>query len=75
MPEIARLAIQSGLWPLWEYERGKLTINEVKRRPVEDYLKLQGRYSHLSSQDIEEIKQYIKDLEERIKRYATAYSA
>lgn len=46
---VGRLAVQSGLFPLIELERGALTgampIREVK--PVADYLKAQQRFRHL----------------------------
>lgn len=74
--EVGRLIVQTGIWPLWEYERGRFRITEVKkRRPVEDYLKLQGRFSHVTEDDVDEIKNYIADLEERIEKFAHAYSA
>jgi len=47
--EIARLAVQTGLYPIVEYENGKLT-NGMKLsspKPVEEYLKTQGRFRHL----------------------------
>ena len=46
---IARLATQSGLFPVFEAEKGEV-ISSTKIRQqvrVEEYLKLQGRYSHL----------------------------
>ena len=47
--EVARLAVQTGIFPLVELERGALVaamqIREI--RPVTDYLKLQGRFRHL----------------------------
>jgi pyruvate ferredoxin oxidoreductase beta subunit len=46
---VARLAQQTGLYPIFEIENGQLTsvmkIGVVK--PVNEYLKLQGRYRHL----------------------------
>jgi pyruvate ferredoxin oxidoreductase beta subunit len=47
--EIARMAVESGLWPLFEYVDGKLVGVKKIRRPksVEEYLKIQGRYKHL----------------------------
>jgi pyruvate ferredoxin oxidoreductase beta subunit len=47
--EIARLAVETGLWPLFEYINGKLAdVKKVRRpKPVEEYLKAQGRYRHL----------------------------
>ncbi len=46
--EVARLAVETGLFPLVEYENGKLiSVRKIKVRPVEDYLKLQGRFRHV----------------------------
>ena len=49
MIELARLAVETGLWPLTEYESGDLTaVKKVRRpKPVQEYLKLQGRFKHL----------------------------
>ncbi|HWQ19308.1 MAG TPA: thiamine pyrophosphate-dependent enzyme [Methanotrichaceae archaeon] len=47
--EIARLAVETGLWPLYEMVDGKLDgVKKIRAlKPVEDYLKAQGRYKHL----------------------------
>ncbi|MFQ5681035.1 MAG: thiamine pyrophosphate-dependent enzyme [Candidatus Omnitrophota bacterium] len=47
--EVARLAVDTGLYPLIEYEQGKLASARkiTKPKPVEEYLKLQGRFKHL----------------------------
>jgi len=49
--EIAKLAVDTGVVPLYEIIGGKHVINNPKDasklKPVEDYLKMQGRYSHL----------------------------
>jgi pyruvate ferredoxin oxidoreductase beta subunit len=46
---IARLATQSGLFPVFEAERGDVTAVTKLRRPVpvEDYLRPQKRFRHL----------------------------
>jgi pyruvate ferredoxin oxidoreductase beta subunit len=45
----ARLAIESGLFPVIEAEHGDVTrVRPIRRRvPVEEYLRLQSRYKHL----------------------------
>jgi pyruvate ferredoxin oxidoreductase beta subunit len=47
--EVARLATQSGLFPVFEAERGHVTsVTPIRRHvPVEAYLSLQSRYAHL----------------------------
>jgi pyruvate ferredoxin oxidoreductase beta subunit len=48
---IARLATESGLFPVWEGEHGDITeVTKIRRHvPVEQYLKPQRRYAHLFS--------------------------
>ena len=47
--KIARLAVETGVWPLFEAEYGELTgSTKIRdRRPVEEYLKLQRRFAHV----------------------------
>ena len=47
--EVAKLAVDSGLWPLKEVRDGQVvhTVVPHHRRPVEDYLRPQARYRHL----------------------------
>ena len=46
---VARLATESGLFPVFEAEDGEVTgVRRIRRQvPVEDYLRLQGRFAHL----------------------------
>jgi pyruvate ferredoxin oxidoreductase beta subunit len=46
---VARLAKETGIFPVFEAEQGVVTsVSKIRRRvPVEAYLKLQGRYAHL----------------------------
>ncbi len=47
--EIARLAVETGVWPLKEAREGKVrhTYIPSSRLPVEEYLKPQRRFRHL----------------------------
>jgi pyruvate ferredoxin oxidoreductase beta subunit len=47
--KVARLAVESGLWPLFEAEHGEVvSVTEIRRQvPISDYLKLQRRFAHV----------------------------
>jgi len=46
--EIGRLAVRTGIFPLKEYADGRVVHTRTPHRvPVEEYLKLQGRFRHL----------------------------
>jgi len=49
MVEIGRLAVATGVWPLKEWEAGRVVHTKVRRPrlPVEEYLRRQGRFRHL----------------------------
>lgn len=66
--EVARLAVLTGAWVLYEVEDGKLnvTFKPPKRRPVAEYLKLQGRFRHLTDEEIAEIQ---RTVDEQCKRF------
>ena len=55
---LGRLAVETGMFPLYEIEGGKykLSLDFAKLRPVEEYFKLQGRFSHLTAEVIKEIQ-------------------
>ncbi|MCX6005396.1 MAG: pyruvate ferredoxin oxidoreductase, partial [Chloroflexi bacterium] len=59
--KMGRLAVETGIFPIYEIENGvyKLNIDYPKLRPVEDYLKLQGRFRHLTKENIAEIQERV----------------
>ena len=60
--KIARLAVQTNIFPLYEIENGiQYTLNYKGDRPVEDYLQTQGRFKHLSQTDIAAIQKMVTD--------------
>ncbi|HEW94139.1 MAG TPA: pyruvate ferredoxin oxidoreductase [Thermoprotei archaeon] len=65
--KIARLAVQTRFFPLYEIERGKLriTVDIKKPKPLEEYLKLQGRFRHLLDPKNKHIVDALKEEIER----------
>jgi pyruvate ferredoxin oxidoreductase beta subunit len=67
---LGKLAVQTGLYPLLEYTAGQLSASSVTAnftaKPVAEYLKQQGRFKHLTADDIALIQ---KSADDNIKRY------
>lgn len=58
--EIGRLATETGIFPLYEFENGVYNINYKKKtKEVIEYYKLQGRFRHLSEDFIKEVQMII----------------
>ena len=68
----ARLAALTRIFPLYEIENGeKYTINlKQEPRPVQEYLKLQGRFSHLTDSEIEVIQENVGRAWDRLMKKA-----
>ncbi len=75
--EVGRLAVQTGIFPLYEVENGcyRLNADPPKLKPVKEYLKLQGRYRHLTEEEIGRIQQRIEEEYARLKEKAMAFPA
>lgn len=75
--EIGRLAVQTGIFPLYEVENGRYRLNAdpPELKPVVEYLKLQGRYRHLSEKEIEKIQGMVNQDYAELKRKAAAFPA
>ena len=73
--KIGRLAVETGIWPLFEIENGKFRLTgpsqslleNEKRKPVESYLQAQERYRLLTPEIIQGATIQIED---SWKRYA-----
>jgi len=68
---IARLATETNSWPLYEIENGSYVINYApkEKKPIEEYLKTQGRFKHLFAEKNKEvIKEIQKQVDEEWKR-------
>lgn len=60
--EIAKDAVESRMWALFEIENGKKTLTHTpKGIPVSKYMKAQKRFRHLTDSEIEEYQKRIDD--------------
>ena len=53
--KLGRMVVQNCIFPLFEVEHGetyKLTMKPSTKKPIDDYLKLQGRFRHLKPETI-----------------------
>ena len=57
--QLGKLAVETGLFPLYEVENGqyRLTKKMSKIKPLDEYLKLQGRFRHLTEDLRKEIQE------------------
>lgn len=70
--EVAREAIDSGAWILFEYERGKINLGKKPKNlgHVETYFGLQKRFSHATEEDIKKTNEYITGRYEYLEKLA-----
>ncbi len=59
--EIAKLAVLTGVWPVYEVENGELKVNiRLKQlRPIEEYLRLQRRFRHLTEEEVTQVQETV----------------
>ncbi|MFQ6073520.1 MAG: thiamine pyrophosphate-dependent enzyme [Methanosarcinales archaeon] len=73
--KVGELAVQTGIHRLYEIKNSVLTITYVpkKRKKVAEYLKMQGRFSHLTKEDLEEIQDRVDKEWERLEKEGYSY--
>lgn len=61
---IARLAVDTGLWPLYEVVDGRLKVTKKTKElnPVTDYIKRQGRFRNISADQIAQLEKVARQL-------------
>ena len=70
--KIARLAAETGMYPLFEAEDGEVTgVTKIRRKqPVDNYLKLQRRFAHVfKPENNHQLQQLQRIADQNIKRF------
>jgi pyruvate ferredoxin oxidoreductase beta subunit len=72
--ELGELAVDTGVWPLYEVEDGVMRLTgrsaligrgKLKRKPVRDYLLKQGRFAHFVDEDIDYFQTKVDEMWEK----------
>ena len=66
---MGRLAVETGVFPLYEVENGKYKVSSEmpkKLKPVKDYFKAQGRFRHLGEAEIQIIQHKVESEYQKI---------
>ncbi len=82
--EMGRMAVETGAWALYEFENEVMTFNDrsklildkkIKRKPVEEWIKYQGRFSHLfkPTKDVKRIKAIEDHIDQMWEHYRKCY--
>ncbi len=68
--ELGRLATETGLFPLYEVEDGvyRITRRLGTLKPVDEYVRLQGRFRHWEPEDVRELSEEVRRGWERLLR-------
>ena len=64
--KVSKLAVETCVWPLYEYENGKyrITVKPKEKKPITEFLNLQGRFGHLFKwHDDVPIKEYQEEVD------------
>ena len=70
--KLGRLAVETGIFPIYEVERGqyRLNIDFPNLKPIKEYIKLQGRFRHLTDEMIEGIEKRVHKEYEQLREKA-----
>jgi pyruvate ferredoxin oxidoreductase beta subunit/oxalate oxidoreductase subunit beta len=70
--EMGRLAVETGMWTLYEWENGEYKYSHIpkKYKPVSEYMKYQGRFTHLKEEHIAKMQAFVDAKIQRIKAIA-----
>jgi pyruvate ferredoxin oxidoreductase beta subunit len=79
--EVARLATETGYFPLYEWDHGHFRFNppsnthvdKSRRKPLKEFLKPQGRFAHLRDEDIKEFEKELDEYWDYLIRLSKAF--
>ena len=75
MVELGRLAVETGIFPLYEIFHGRKTVinHTPKWTPMKEYTKLQGRFRHLGKEDLASMERNARENWDLLQRRCEAF--
>jgi pyruvate ferredoxin oxidoreductase beta subunit len=70
--QIAKLAYNAKITPLYEIENGILKFTKIPNnpKPVDEFIKTQARFKHLTQEDIKEVQAYVDREWQKLEKFA-----
>lgn len=67
--QVCRMAVRTNYFPLWEAENGKFrfTHKTDNPKPIQEFTRLMGRFSHLKEEDLAKLQQLVNERFDLIK--------
>jgi len=69
--KLARMVVQNRMFPLYEVENGeiyKMSIKPREKKPIDDYLRIQGRFRHLTDDEVKFMQEQVDKKWEKLLR-------
>ncbi|MCD6084367.1 MAG: 3-methyl-2-oxobutanoate dehydrogenase subunit beta [Desulfurococcales archaeon] len=75
--EVAKLAVETGMWILFEAVNGKVKISppslpyrdRSRRKPIRDYIKIQGRFRTLTDEELKKLESMVDDVWDTLTKF------
>ncbi len=73
--DVSRLAVECGVWPLYEWKDGVFSRARIPRKAtIRDYAALQRRYAHLKDEQVLEMEEYVRQQDETMARLERGFA-
>ena len=72
--ELSRMAVETNYFPLWEAEDGRVRFTHriEKPKPIKDYCRMMGRFSHLKEEELKQLQKVVDRRYALIERLASS---
>ena len=72
---VSRLAVECGIWPLYEWKDGSFNRANIPRKAtIRDYITPQRRYAHTTDAQVEEMEEYVRQQDAMLSSLASGFT-